>query len=81
MDIVEKIKGIQAAGNRMLLVTAKQYFSVNEEKRKIILKDLRGEWCKLWTNGKSIVVAEQLEHHPGAIKRKLKKLKEQGILD
>lgn len=81
MDIVEEIRGIRTAGNRMLLVTAKQYFSVNEAKQKIILKDLRGEWCKLWTNGKSVVVAEQLEHHPGAIKRKLKKLEEQGKLD
>lgn len=48
----------------------RDYFSM-PKKQKSILADLRSEWMDFITNGMSVVVAEQLELQPDAIRKRL----------
>lgn len=45
----------------------------NSKKRDTILKELRSDWMELFTNGTSIIVAEQLELHPDEIAERLRR--------
>lgn len=55
------------------LQAVKDYFRkrTTPEKRKIILKDLRSAWMQEFTNGNSLIIAEQLEFHPDEIKARI----------
>lgn len=55
------------------LQAVRDYFSTTyESSRKAILKDLRSPWMDMFSNGLSIVVAEQLEKEPEKIKERLR---------
>ena len=54
----------------------KEYFEVDNQGKKSILKDLRSEWMDWFTNGLSIVAAQHLETNPWKIRKILKKYEE-----
>ena len=58
----------------IILRAVKDYLMANEGNRKVILKDLRSEWCEFISNGLSLVIAEKLEKSPSVIKARLKKM-------
>ena len=55
------------------LQAVQDYFNSASEKKQLILKDLRSSWMNSFTNGTSIVVAEQLEKHPEEIRERLRR--------
>lgn len=55
-----------------LMQAARDYFCCNENNKKVILKDLRSPWMDLFTDGLSVVVAEQLELRPEDIAARLR---------
>ena len=52
----------------------KDYFVVNKDMKKKILKDLRSDWMYFITNGMSRTIAEKLEKNPREILRRLTKV-------
>ncbi len=55
------------------LQAVKDYLATTyDSSRKAILKDLRSPWMDMFSNGLSIVVAEQLEKEPEKIKERLR---------
>jgi len=73
-------KAIKNLASATLLRAAKDYTSTKETKRKDeILADLRSKWMDFFTNGMSVIVAEQLEKHPAEISARLRQYKEEEI--
>ena len=58
----------------IILRAVKDYLIANEGNRKVILKDLRSDWCYFISDGLSVVMAEKLEKNPSLIKARLKKM-------
>lgn len=63
---------IRTLAAAVTLQAVRDYFS-NHSERKKILKDLRSSWMDNFTDGQSLIVAEQLENHPDEIKARLRK--------
>lgn len=64
------IRGLASA---VIMQAVRDYFRRPEKEQKVILKDLRSAWMDLFTDGMSIVVAEQLEKRPKEIKEKVRR--------
>lgn len=64
-------------GAAIVLEAAKEYFEpqTTEEKKKVILKELRSDQIYQLSSGFSIVAADQLEKHPKEIAERLGKYK------
>lgn len=57
----------------VMIQAAKDYCEQDDlKKREKILKDLRSNWMETFTEGTSIVIAEQLELHPKEIAARLR---------
>ena len=54
----------------------KDFVKATDKKRNVILKELRSSWMNWFTNGMSLIVAEQLENHPKDIITRMRKMKE-----
>jgi hypothetical protein len=56
------------------LRAARDYFSntITPKDQKKILHELRSEWMRFITEGTSVVIAEQLEKNPEAIRERIK---------
>ena len=66
----DSIHGLACA---VCLQAVKDYFATTyDSSRKAILKDLRSPWMEMFSNGLSVVVAEQLEKNPKEIKERLR---------
>jgi hypothetical protein len=75
--------GVKCLAAAVVLQATKDYFSrqTTDEKRKVILKQLRSDWMEVFTDGTSIVVAERLEKYPEEIKSRLKAQKKLELLN
>ena len=67
----------------VMLQAVKDYFDETypQKKRKIIPKELRSRWMQEFTNGISLVVAEQLELHPEEIRARILKCESEEFAD
>ena len=73
--------GIKSLAAATILQAMKDYVRkyTSEAKKRAILTDLRSEWMDFFTDGMSIIAAEQLEKHPKEIaKRILRELQEEN---
>ena len=66
-------QSIKALATAVIWQAVKDFFRVSEKKQAVILKDLRSDWMDMFTDGVSVVIAEQLEKHPDEIKARLPK--------
>jgi len=66
-------QSIRQLGSAVILQAVKDFFEVPPKKQKVIIKDLKSEWMNFLTDGKSLIVAEQLKSNPGKIKRMVKR--------
>lgn len=66
-------KNYRDFGCAVVLQAVKDFFDGSHQKKRAILKDLRGSWLNLITDGTAEIVAEQLELHPEEIKARIKK--------
>ncbi len=57
------------------IMQAVRDFFRSPKKQSEILKDLRSPWMELFTDGMSVIVAEQLELHPKEIAERIKHAK------
>ena len=73
MLTTKEIHAVRSLGAAVLLQAVRDYCDCTPKWQKAILKDLRSKWMDFLTEGKSIVVAEQLEKHPEEIAQRLKK--------
>lgn len=55
------------------IIQAVKDFVRKPDWRKSIIKDLRSEWMQMFTNGRSLKIAKQLEEHPKTIIAKFRK--------
>lgn len=69
----KEIHQIRSLGAAVLLQAVRDYCTSTDKWKKVILKDLRSKWMDFLTDGKSKVVAEQLEQHPEEIAQRLRK--------
>ena len=72
-------KNIKSLAIATIWMAVRDYFDTTPERRRIILKDLRSPWMDLFTNGMSVIVAEQLELHPKEIETRLRKMRGEEI--
>lgn len=57
----------------VIMQAVKDYLATTStNSRNAILKDLRSPWMDMFSNGLSVVVAEQLEQNPKEIKERLR---------
>ena len=72
MDSVEMEAGIKRLGIETIIIAVKDYCrSTNDKERKTIIKDLKGEWMNLLTNGMSASYADKLLKNEQEIKARL----------
>ena len=59
----------------MLRETVKEYFELGTtaEKKAVIIKDLRSEYCEFISGGLSVYLAEQLVKNPEAVHERFRK--------
>jgi hypothetical protein len=58
----------------ILLQATKDYVYGTEDQQKQILRDLRSDYMTALSDDQSVIIAEQLERNPQAIKERLRKL-------
>lgn len=66
-------KGIQALASATLIQAAKEYCDEHTslEEKRVILKDLKGEWMDFLTNGTAKNVAEELQRNEKGVKERI----------
>ena len=57
----------------VLLQATKDYFKSTESQQKQIIKDLRSTWMEQFSNGLSLVVANELIKNPEEIQERIKR--------
>ena len=72
------MQGIKNLGARTCLEAAKEYCEnrTTPAKKKLIIKDLKGQWMDFLTNGLSKTVADELLKNEKEIAVRLKKIEE-----
>ena len=65
-------KNVEDLASAVLLRTVKDYCRAPKEEKDVILKRLKGGWMEFFTNGQSLIVAEQLPIRERAIRNRLK---------
>lgn len=65
-------ESIRALACNVMMQAVKDYVSGTAAERKVILKDLRSSWMQWFSDGTSLVVAEQLEKHHKEIRKRLR---------
>lgn len=67
-------ENIKNLASEVMLQAVKDYINWRDtpERCNVVLKDLRSNWMNHFTNGMSLVVAEQLEKHPEEIAERIR---------
>ncbi len=65
---------IKNLGAAMLLQATKDYLKASPARQRVILEDLKGDWCNFLTDGMAGKVATQLAKNPSAIDKRMKRL-------
>lgn len=68
--------GIDNLTSAILMQAVKDYCRGGDDEKEVILKELRSKWMCFITDGKSIIVAEQLEKNCSDITARLRKYHE-----
>ena len=68
------MEGYRDLGLAVIRQAVIDFFKVDDNKKKVILKDLKSDWCDFISDGLSLVVAEKLEKCPSIIRTRLKKM-------
>lgn len=63
----------------VVMQAVEDYFKTTTGNKQQILKDLRSKWMDTFTDGTSVIVAEQLELHPEEIRARLKGVWKNGV--
>ena len=56
----------------VMLQATKDYFKSTESQQKKIIKDLRSSWMEQFSNGLSLIVANELVNNPEKIQERIK---------